>query len=105
MKPYDKSLLLNKIKGTLMRLDSGMEIILFGSRARGDSSRESDWDILILVDERRKKDIEEPIRDAIFEIELETEQPISTLIYSKKEWDNLEITPLYKNVKSDGVML
>ena len=105
MKPYEKSVLLNKIKIALMQLDSGIKIILFGSRARGDSNRESDWDILILVDEGRKKDLEEQIRDAIFEIELETEQPISTLIYSKKEWDNLEITPLYQNVKSDGVML
>ena len=105
MKPYNKTFLLNKIKDALMRVDSGIKIILYGSRARGDWNKESDWDILVLVDGNKKKNLEKKIRDVIFEIELETEQPISTLIYSKEEWDELEVSPLYKNVQSEGVLL
>ena len=32
------------------------EIILFGSRARGDFRRESDWDVLIVTAERTSRD-------------------------------------------------
>ena len=34
-------------------LPKGAEVILFGSRARGDARVDSDWDILILIDGER----------------------------------------------------
>lgn len=100
-----KKILLNKIRNLLIPIDSGIEVILFGSRARGDFKKESDWDILILTSAVLNKEEKRKIRDVIFDVELETEQPISTLIYSKKEWEAFEITPLYQNIKSEGVQL
>ncbi len=32
-----------------MNVDSEAEVVLFGSRARGDFHDESDWDVLVLV--------------------------------------------------------
>lgn len=97
--------LFNKIKRSLYPIDPGMEIVLFGSRARGDFGDESDWDILILTSVNLSKGIKKRIKDAIFDIELDAEEPISTLIYSKDGWRELEITPLYQNIKSEGVRL
>jgi predicted nucleotidyltransferase len=34
--------------------ENAREIILFGSRARGDAERDSDYDILLLVDKRSR---------------------------------------------------
>ena len=41
--------ILLKIKKTVSELDPEARIILFGSRARGDYGKESDWDLLILT--------------------------------------------------------
>lgn len=98
-----RNTLLNKIKHTLQIIDPGVEIILFGSRARGDSGKDSDWDILILTSVKLTKELKKQIRDAVFDIELDTEEPISILIYSKEEWETFEITPLYQNIKTEGV--
>ena len=95
----------NKIKDSLQHIDPGIEVILFGSRARGDFDIESDWDILILTSVNLVKEEKRLIRDVIFDIEIEIEEPISTLIYSKEEWEALAITPLYQNIKSEGVLL
>lgn len=97
--------LFNKIKRSLYPIDPGMEIVLYGSRARGDFGNESDWDILILTSVNLSKGKKKRIKDAIFDIELDAEEPISTLIYSKDGWRELEITPLYQNIKSEGVRL
>ncbi len=100
-----KNTLLSKIKNSLHNIDPGVEIILFGSRARGDFGKESDWDILVLTSLKLTKELKKKIRDAAFDIELDTEEPISILIYTKEEWEAFEITPLYQNVKTEGVRL
>jgi len=87
--------------------DPRAEVILFGSHARGQANDESDWDVLILID-RPKSDrsIEEMYRNEMFQLELELGEPISTFVYSKDDWETKYVyTPLYKNIKSEGVKL
>lgn len=96
---------LDKIQSGIRKFDKNAEIILFGSRARGDFQRESDWDLLILLTRLINEEIKEKIRDELFEIELETEQAISSIIQSKKNWNDFYITPFYQNIKKEGVRL
>ena len=96
---------LHKIKNSLEHIDPNIEIILFGSRARGDFGKESDWDILIVTSLHLEKEEKRLIRDVIFDIEIEIEEPISTIIYTKEEWETYEITSLYQNIKTEGVRL
>ncbi len=93
----------HRLKKKITTIDPEVEIYLFGSRARGDFRNDSDWDVLVLTERELNYKLENKIRSIIFEIELEVEEPISTLIYSKKEWMELEVTPLYQNIKSEGV--
>jgi predicted nucleotidyltransferase len=83
------------------------EIYLYGSRARGDVHEESDWDILILLDQDKVSRLEEiPFRDSIFDLELDYEEIISIFALSKKEWfSKHSITPFYKNVMKEGIKL
>jgi predicted nucleotidyltransferase len=37
--------ILKEIKKTVLNVDSEAEVVLFGSRARGDFHDESDWDV------------------------------------------------------------
>ena len=87
--------------------DPKAEAYLFGSRARGDFKPESDWDILILVDNIKvTNEIEDKFRDELYDIELDTGQIISTFIYPKDYWSNtLAYSPLFKNVAKEGVRL
>jgi len=41
--------ILIKIKESVREVEPESEIMLFGSRARGDERADSDWDLLILV--------------------------------------------------------
>jgi uncharacterized protein len=96
---------LNKINSTIRQFDKNAEIILYGSRARGDFRPDSDWDILILLDTSVDENLKEKIRDGLFEIELETNQVITSIIKSKKRWKNLFITPLHKNIDKEGIRI
>lgn len=86
--------------------DPQAEIILFGSRARGDSNSESDWDILVLTDYPLSADKEKAFRNHLYMLELEVEEPFSLFIYSRSEWENkLHVSPFFYNVRKDGVRL
>jgi len=83
------------------------EIYLYGSQARGDAGRMSDWDILVLLN---SNDItvsaEKSLMDDFYGIELETGAIISPLIYSKEDWfSKYSITPLFENIKRESIRL
>lgn len=46
----NNSEILEEIKRVVLQVDFDAEVVLFGSRARGDFHEESDWDLLVLVD-------------------------------------------------------
>ena len=80
--------ILFKIKKTVSELDPEARIILFGSRARGDYGKESDWDLLILTSIPATEENKRNFRYHLLDIELETEQAISTLIHHHDHWKN-----------------
>src|SRR5512133_3860305 len=81
--------LLNKIKNGIASKDPDAQVYLYGSRARGDYAKDSDWDILVLSpNETITYNYELGLRGPIFDIELESGEVISLLVYSKKEWSN-----------------
>jgi len=83
------------------------EVYLYGSQARGNAKRLSDWDLLILLNRPNVPfDFETKFMDKFYELELETGEIISPLIYSKNDWNsNYSITPLFENIKREGVKL
>ncbi len=95
----------HKVKETVKAIDPEARVILFGSRARGDSRPSSDWDFLILTSCQTNKHTKQLIRDRLLDTELEAEQVISSLIFSQEKWHDYQITPLYKNISRDGVEL
>jgi len=49
---------------------------------------------------------EQKIRHRLYDIELEVEEPISTFVYSLKDWNfRMSETPLFKNIKKEGIYL
>ncbi len=96
-----------KIKARIQQKNPLAQIILFGSHARGQSHNDSDWDILILLNQNQvNRMTEREYRDELYELELEIGEPISTLVFSKTEWEQKhKLTPLYQNIKREGIFL
>ena len=83
------------------------ELYLYGSRARGTAKKSSDWDLLILLNSPQVTfDFETKFMDNLYEVELETGEIISPLIYSKQDWStNHSATPLYSNINKEAIRL
>jgi predicted nucleotidyltransferase len=98
--------IIKRIKASIKAIDPKAVVIIFGSRARGDAKRESDWDILILADYPVSTEIERSFRNNLFDIEIETGEVFSTFVYQKRIWNTKHrVTPLYRNIKREGVRI
>jgi uncharacterized protein len=99
---------LARFKGALQSLlgDNLLSLRLFGSRARGEATEESDLDVLVVV---RKKDraLCRRIVEESLEVDLAYEINLAPTILSADEYQqNQEYgTPFYHNVEREGVSL
>jgi uncharacterized protein len=93
------------ISNRIKQLDSNAEVILYGSHARGQAKKDSDWDILILLNQDEVTlQTEQMFRHQLLDIELDIEEPISVFVKSRRIWESkYRITPFYQNVKREGL--
>lgn len=92
---------------TMLRQQLGShlhQIILFGSRARGDAQDGSDYDMLVVVDHRTPE-----LRAVILEVESQLMEYygalVATVLRSETEWQQLQGFPLARNIAREGVHL
>ena len=81
-------------------------VYVFGSRARGDHSEWSDFDVLIVVKDRDPL-IEEAIISCFVEEELRSGLIFTPLIKDQKafEFEKRFNTPFYENLTREGIAL
>lgn len=103
----NKEQIIKKIIGVVDKNAPDSEVYLYGSQARGNSKEMSDWDLLILLNRQNIPfDFETKFMDEFYELELETGEIISPLIYSKLDWNqNHIVTPLFENIQREGVKI
>lgn len=101
------SAILEKIKSFASEKFPNSELFLFGSRARKTEKQDSDWDILLLLEEDTIDLVKEKsIMDEFYELELQTGASISPLIYSKKVWNKTRpMTSLFQEIAKDAIRL
>lgn len=80
------------------------QIILFGSQARREATSGSDYDFVIVVDERSRA-LRELILDAGGRLLDEREALCAALVYDDAEWERVRRSPLGWNVEREGVLL
>lgn len=98
--------ILSEIKKAICEIDESAQVILFGSRARGDFKKESDWDILILTEQKVTRSLEKLFFQKILFLEMKYEIGVSSVIRNRKEWiDIFSFTPFYAEVEKDGMLI
>ena len=104
--PVRKQYIIRLIRQKVNEIDDSAEVILYGSRARGNAKKESDWDILILTSYPVSIEIERSFRNNQIDLEIETGEVFSTFVYQKQDWNTRhKVTPLYHNIKREGVKI
>lgn len=99
--------LTKKISAAIHEIEPEADIFLFGSRARGDSNSDSDWDVLVLSPKKKITfDYEMLLREPLLNLEIQSGEVISLIIYSKNDWATKKsISPLFRNVSKEGVRI
>lgn len=99
--------ILNQIKKIVRHEDPNAKIYLYGSRSRGTAKDDSDWDLLILLNrDNISYEDERRITYPLYDLEFNTGEVISPMIYTKKEWNSkYKVTPFYQNVMKEGKLL
>lgn len=95
--------ILRLVKNRIKEVDPDSRIVLFGSRARGQSRKDSDWDFLILSNRKVDRDFQNRIFDTLFEVELETDEVLTGIVQNLTIWNDLKLTSFYQNVLRDGI--
>lgn len=81
-------------------------VYLYGSQARGDENKHSDWDILVLTkDKVDTQDKYDKFISPFSEIGWYNDEQITPINYTIDEWGKMRKSLFYHNVMSDAIEL
>jgi len=83
------------------------DIILYGSRARGDARQDSDWDFLVLTDEPATITVKERIRHAMYELSLDLAEIITAFVENRQQWSTplAQASPYHIRIDHEGIAI
>lgn len=87
-------------------MPANARVILFGSQARGDYREDSDWDVLILLDQHKLSSTDfDKFAYPFFELGWQLDIEIHPLLYTVIDWEKRRSLSIYQDVKNEGVEL
>ena len=92
------------LKSKLKERFNVRDIRLFGSKVRGQAGPDSDVDIMIEL-AKRSPEIESEIDDITFEVNLENDSFITTIVFGQDELQQgpMKESPIYKTIQKEGI--
>ena len=99
--------LLKRVQRVIHSVVPDAEIIFYGSRARGDSGSNSDWDFLILVDQPLDSNRITELKDRLYDLELMTNTVLTSIVRRREEWNSpkYSVLPFKHEVEREGIQL
>lgn len=80
------------------------KVILYGSRARGDHKKNSDYDFLVILSQKNLQ-LNDLVYDAGYSILDSYEKLASCIIWDEMEWNQKKDFSFAKNISRDGISL
>lgn len=102
----DERKAISLLKKSLQEKFGLVKLILFGSKARGDHTPDSDVDLLALVKEPKTQELRSAVSETQFEILLQVDAPIMCKVENYDDWVNGKgevWLPLRDNVEREGL--
>jgi uncharacterized protein len=99
--------LLQRFKQSLAGKVRISKMILFGSRARGDSEPDSDMDVLVILDEPVCKQSRDIVSDYAWELGFEAGIVVVPVVVSRDTWEHgpEQASLLARAVREEGVSI
>ncbi len=99
--------LLERVKQAVHEVEPEADIVLYGSRARGDAHAESDWDFLILLDGVVDDARTDAIRHRLYAIEWDSGEVLCSIVRGRQEWGSSvhQMTPFAKMLREQGIRM
>jgi predicted nucleotidyltransferase len=106
MKPKEKKIL-KKFREKVSQRFPTAQVILFGSRARGDAGLQSDADVVVILKNPPSDEDQEFISDCAWEAGYPYGLVIVPVVFSQEEWESgpERLSLLVKAVQLEGVPL
>lgn len=98
--------LIHRVKAHLTKMygERIKKLILYGSYVRGEATKDSDIDILVLVDESLNPfEVGESSSDLLFDILLEEGELVSVMAIPEHLFENYD-SPFMLNVRKEGIV-
>ena len=103
----DKNALKELAEGILAIFNTQViQIVLYGSYARGTNTSESDVDVALLLNGKLNENTEDKLSDLVVDLNLKYDKVFSVIDIDYavfKKWE--KVTPFYKNVNKEGIVL
>jgi predicted nucleotidyltransferase len=101
----EESQAISRLKEKLQGELSVKKLILFGSKARGDYTRDSDVDLLVLVEDPKTPETRERLSNIQFDVIMEfLDVPLMCVLENHSTWENkLEWVSIRSNVLKEGI--
>jgi len=83
------------------------DVILFGSKVRGESSKDSDIDLLLLTTQPIHWKERHAIVDALFEVEMRYDVVINIVVNTVHDWHEgmCTVLPIHEEINREGVTI
>lgn len=87
-------------------IPKGAMVFLFGSQARGDAHKGSDWDLLVILNKNRiAPEDHDNYTYPFWELGWKIDAMIHPAIYTKQDWETKSDPIFRSNVEHDGIRL
>ena len=106
MERLNRDKVLDMIRTTVREKEPDSQIILYGSRARGDAREDSDWDVVVLLDKPRMSHYDRyAIACELWDKGFDIGEEINTLVYTKAQWNDAPPSLFKYYVIEEGIRL